>query len=114
MTVTRSGTVTGVGTPAGSVSQGGGNMAAWNVSDTARVLYINVTTEGGELSIEYGPDCNTQDTVECGNNATTEDGQARLVHEQPTPGSWEAYFFLETDAGEVDWELAATMGVVDG
>lgn len=112
-TVTRSGTVSGVGTPAGSVSQGGGNMAAWSVPGDTRILYLNVTAEGGELSIEYGPDCNTEDTVECGNEASTEDGEARLVHEQPNATGWEAYFFLENDAGEVDWELTATMGVLE-
>lgn len=113
-TVTRSGTVSGVGTPAGSVSQGGGNTATWTVPEDTRVLYLNVTSEGGELSIEYGPDCTTEDTVECENEATTEDGEARLVHEAPAAAGWEAYFFLENDAGEVDWELTATTGVVSG
>lgn len=113
-TVTRSGTVSGVGTPAGSVSQGGGNTATWTVPEDTRILYLNVTADGGELSIEYGPDCTTEDAVECGNEATTEDGEARLVHEGPTAAGWEAYFFLENDAGEVDWELTATVGVVSG
>lgn len=112
-TVTREGTVSGVGTPAGSVSQGGGNMAAWNVPENSRILYLNVTAEGGELSVEYGPDCTTEDTVQCGNQASTEDGEVRLVHEQPNATGWEAYFFIENDAGEVDWELTATMGVLE-
>lgn len=113
-TVTRSGTVTGVGTPAGSVSQGGGNTATWTVAEDTRILHLNVTTEGGELSIEYGSDCSTEDTVDCEHEATTEGGEVSLVHEDPAPSGWEAYFFLDTNAGEVDWELTATMGVVTG
>jgi hypothetical protein len=113
-TVTRSGTVSGAGTPAGSVSQGGGNMATWSVPEDTRILYLNLTTEGGELSMQYGPDCNTEDTVECEYQTTTEDGEAREIVEDPAAGSWEAYLFIENDAGEVDWELTATMGVVNG
>lgn len=111
-TVTRSGTVTGAGTPAGSISQGGGNQATWSVPQDTRTLYLNVTADGGQLSIDYGPDCNTQDTVQCEHSASTEDGEARLVHEMPNATGWEAYVFIQNNAGEVDWQLQATMGVV--
>jgi hypothetical protein len=113
-TVTRSGTVSGAGTPAGSVSQGGGNMATWTVPQDTRIMYLNLTAEGGELSMQYGPDCNTEDTVECEYQTTTEDGEAREIVEDPAADGWEAYLFIENDAGEVDWELTATMGAVDG
>lgn len=110
-TVDRSGTVTGVGTPAGSVSQGGGNTATWTVPSDTRIMYLNVTADGGELSIEYGPDCNTEDTVECQYQASTEGGEAQEVLEDPAASGWEMYFFLQNDAGEVDWTLEATVGV---
>lgn len=113
-TVTRSGTVTGAGTPAGSVSQGGGNQATWTVPQDARIMYLNLTADGGELSMEYGPDCNTEDTVECEHSASTENGELAEVVEDPAASGWEAYLFLENDVGEVDWQLQATIGVLDG
>lgn len=111
-TTTRSGTVSGAGTPAGSVSDGGGNQATWTVPEDTRVMYLNMTAEGAEVTIEYGPDCQTEDTVECEHSASTQDGELREVHEAPAAGSWDAYVFLNNTVGEADWELAASMGVV--
>lgn len=114
-TDTYEGQVTGATAPgAGSVSQGGGNMAAFTIQDGARVAYLNVTTDGGDLDMQYGPGCQTQPAVSCNNTATTEDGSLSIQLTAPEPGGWEAYFFVAEDtvAGEVAWTLEVTQGIV--
>jgi len=109
-TATASGTVEGAGSPAGGVSQGD-TAASWTVPENTRLMYLNITTEGGDLDYQYGPDCQTDPAVSCEYNGSTQDGEAMERVAAPTPGSWEIYFFLQTDAGEVDWSFTADMGV---
>lgn len=113
-TDTSEGEITGATAPgAGSVSQGGGNMASFTIQEGARVAYLNVTTEGGDLNMEYGPSCQTEPTVACNNTATTESGELSIQLTAPGPGGWEAYFFIaeSTAAGQVSWTLEVTQGV---
>ncbi len=111
---TYDGEVTGATAPgAGSVSQGGGDTAAFTVQPGTRVAYLNVTTEGGDLDMQYGPGCQTDPTIACNNTATTEDGNLSIQLDAPAPGDWEAYFFVaeSTAAGQVSWTLQVTQGV---
>lgn len=109
------GTVTGATAPgAGSVTQGGGNSATFQIPDGTRIAHLNVTTEGGDLDMQYGPDCQTDPTISCENTATTSDGALSIALRSPTSGSWDAFFFIaeETAAGEVSWTMDVTVGVV--
>lgn len=108
------GTVTGATTPAGSVNQGGETTATFEVPENARVLYLNVTTEGGEVNWQYGPDCQTDPSIQCENSSSTSDGSDEQVLQVPAPGTWEAHFFVgdDTTAGEVDWTLDVAVGVL--
>lgn len=109
------GEVTGATVPGGgSVSQGGGGQASFSVPNGTRIAYLNVTTEGGELDMQYGPDCQTDPTISCSNNASTSDGELSVALDTPQPGSWDAFFFVAEDtvAGQVNWTLEVTVGVV--
>lgn len=112
-TETYEGEITGATVPMGGAAQGD-SQASFQVPNGARVLYLNVTTEGGELDMQYGPDCQTDPAVSCSNNATTSDGGLDLRIAQPTTGAWDAFFFIAEDtvAGEVSWTLDVTVGVV--
>lgn len=119
-TVERSGTVTGAGIAGTGVSQADGNSVSWQAPSNSTILYLNITAEqaandtgpAGQLSVEYGPNCETGDTVSCDYNTTTENGQALEVVEAPAGGTWEAFFFAENNAGEIDWTLTARMDAV--
>ncbi len=113
---TGSGTVTGAGTPAGSLASGE-NAAAWTVPENARVMHINLTVEsqtvlGAEISYQLGPACETDPTISCSHTGTTEDGQATITIQDPAPGGWEIYVFLENDAGEADWSIEIATGIL--
>lgn len=113
-TETYEGEVTGATVPMGGGAAQGENQASFQVPNGARVLYLNVTTEGGELDMQYGPDCETDPAVSCSNNATTSDGGLEVRIAQPTTGAWDAFFFIaeDTAAGQVSWTLDVTVGVV--
>ncbi len=111
-TTTHSGTVEGVGTPGPSIA-GGDNTASWSVSANAFTLQLDLASEGtlgDDLTFQYGPNCETEPTVTCDYSGETEDGQASITIDDPAPGTWEIFFFLDTNAGEVEWVLETTIG----
>lgn len=111
-TATQTGTLEGAGTPGPSIATGE-NTATWNVPDTAFLLRLDIAADGtltDEVTYQYGPDCETEPTVQCSYNGQTDDGQASIAVDDPDAGSWEIFFFHDTNAGDVDWTLDITIG----
>jgi len=117
-----SGTFTSVGAGGPSVSTGGKSSTSWNVPANTTILYLNVTVEkmqnetsqAGEVSFQYGNECETNNNVvSCEHSDSTENGEAKIVHQGPATGNWEIHFFSENDAGDVSWNFTAAMGVLE-
>lgn len=115
-TETIEGSVTGIGIPVvGSVTvtpASENNVASFTVDENPRILYLNLTTEGGELDMLLaGPNC--EQASACEEEIATSGGEAAYTNETPTAGEHDLRFFSQgpTD-NQVSYTLEITQGVL--
>lgn len=110
---TYEGSVTGTGVPFGLtvVPLSENNNVNFQAEEGIQVLYLNLTTEGGELQMAVGgPGCEAN--AGCEESVTTSDGEAQYANETPAPGEWSVRMFpADPVAHSVSYTLEVTQGV---
>lgn len=118
---TREGVVTGIFVPVTGTAinvplASENTLIEFTAEDGTEDLYLNLTSEGGEISMGIdSPDCDAGPERAGCQFVTTSDGEASYHEPNPTAGTWELTFFSgEPVSVEVGWELEIAQAVPAG
>lgn len=116
---TYSGTITGAGTPAGGVNDGGSDTTQTiSVEANATRVEIDVTIDAPpEMTVDVGFDCTAEDqggqeTVTCQEYKTATVGSAVSWSSKNVTEAFDIAFFWQTGAGEASWDAEVTQHVL--
>lgn len=85
---------------------------AFEVANGTQGLVINLTTEGGDLSMNVAdPECTPGPEATCEETVATEDGEAEFTVESPQGGEWNVRFFPSDPVAN---DVAYTADVAQG
>ncbi|PSG97337.1 hypothetical protein BRD56_06670 [Thermoplasmatales archaeon SW_10_69_26] len=89
-----------------------GQSFSFTVENGTQQLFINLTTDGGELTMYVaGPDCSAND--DCEEQVETESGEAQYAAEAPGAGEWNVRFFPQDPvASDVSYTADVAQGVL--
>ena len=89
-----------------------GQSFSFTVENGTQQLFINLTSDGGELTMYVaGPDCSANE--ECEEQVETESGEAQYAAEEPGAGEWNVRFFPQDPvASDVSYTADVAQGVL--
>lgn len=88
-----------------------GQSFQFQAKDSIQTLYINLTTEGGDLTMHVAdPDCSVNGG--CEEQVETEGGEGQFTSQAPASGEWNVRFFpTDTVTTGVDYTADVAQGL---
>lgn len=91
-----------------------GQSFSFSAESGIQTLFINVTTEGGDLTMYVAdPDCQPGPDTTCEETVETSSGEGQYVNESAEPGEWNVRFFpSDPVANDVAYTAEVAQGIL--